>query len=167
MDYSYFESAIGPLLLTGDRQGLHGLYFSTGKKARGADPDWSRCDDTFRRVRKQLTEYFDGRRTVFELDLVPHGTDFQCAVWQALRGIPYGEMVSYKDIAQEVGRPRAVRAVGTANGSNPIAIIVPCHRVVGSNGSLTGFGGGLDAKRFLLDLEARHSGLFGAQVTSS
>lgn len=107
---------------------------------------------------QQLDEYFTGMRTTFDLPLTPNGTEFQLAAWQALRAIPYGETRSYAEQATTIGRPTAVRAVGSANGKNPISIIVPCHRVIGSNGSLTGFGGGLDAKTYLLQLERRVAG---------
>lgn len=160
MFYSYVESPIGPLLLSGGRDELQGLYFSTGSKARGADEAWERSDEPFRRVKKQLKEYFAGERKVFDLALTPTGTDFQLSVLDALQEIPYGETCSYLDIAQRIGNAKAVRAVGSANGNNPIALIIPCHRVIGSNGSLTGFGGGLETKRFLLDLESSHSGLW-------
>ena len=160
MYYSYFESPIGPLLLNGGRDALQGLYFSTGKKARGADDDWQRSDEPFRRVKRQLKEYFAGERKVFDLALAPRGTDFQLSVLAALQEIPYGETCTYLEIAERIGNAKAVRAVGSANGNNPIALIIPCHRVIGSNGSLTGFGGGLDTKRFLLDLELSHSGLW-------
>ncbi len=107
---------------------------------------------------QQLDEYFSGQRTSFDVPLSPSGTEFQLEAWQALRAIPYGETRSYAEQATTIGRPKAVRAVGAANGRNPISIIVPCHRVIGSNGSLTGFGGGLDAKTFLLEHERRVSG---------
>lgn len=158
--YSYLQSPIGPLLLFGDGVKLSGLHFSTGNKAKAADPSWRRADDAFARVRQQLTEYFAGERKTFDVALAPAGTEFQMSVWQALTEIGYGETASYADVAARIGNPKASRAVGTANGSNPIAIIVPCHRVIGSDGSLTGFGGGLDSKRFLLQLEASHSGLW-------
>lgn len=161
MFYSYMDSPIGRLLLAGDRHSLKVVGFSSGKLARGADPDWERFDEPFRRVRAQLEQYFAGERKTFDLDLAPDATPFQAMVLEALREIPYGETRSYRDIAEQIGNPKAVRAVGGANGSNPIPIIIPCHRVIGSNGTLTGFGGGLDSKRFLLDLETRHSGLFG------
>ena len=160
MYYSYLDSPIGPLLLNGSRDHLEGLYFTTGKKARGADESWERADEPFLRVKKQLKEYFAGERKSFDLELAPQGTDFQLSVLKALQDIPYGETCSYADIAQRIGNAKAVRAVGSANGNNPIALIIPCHRVIGSNGSLTGFGGGLDTKRYLLDLELSHSGLF-------
>ena len=160
--YSYMDSPVGPLLLTGDRHAVTGLHFSTGSKARGANPEWERFDEPFRQARQQLQEYFAGMRKRFELDLAPSGTPFQLSVLQALQEIPYGETRSYKDIAERIGNPKAVRAVGAANGSNPIAVIIPCHRVIGSNGTLTGFGGGLDAKRKLLELEFGHSGLWAS-----
>ena len=153
MYYSYLESPIGPLLLSGGRDALKGLHFSTGKKARGADEAWERSEAPFLRVKKQLKEYFAGERKRFDLELEPEGTAFQLSVWAALLEIPYGETRSYLDIAEGIGNPKAVRAVGSANGNNPIALIIPCHRVIGSNGQLTGFGGGLDAKRYLLDHE--------------
>lgn len=161
MFYSYMDSPIGRLLLAGDKNNLKVLGFSSGNKARGADADWERFDEPFREVKKQLEEYFAGKRKVFELKLVPDATPFQATVLQALQDIPYGETRTYGDIAESVGNPKAVRAVGGANGNNPIPIIIPCHRVIGSNGTLTGFGGGLESKRFLLDLETSHSGLFG------
>jgi methylated-DNA-[protein]-cysteine S-methyltransferase len=160
MYYSYADSPIGPLLLSGERDVLQGLFFSTGKKARGADASWERYDEPFRRVKKQLAEYFDGKRRSFDVSLRPEGTKFQLAVLDALLEIPYGETRSYGQIAERIGNPKAVRAVGSANGSNPIAVIIPCHRVIGSDGNLTGFGGGLDSKRYLLELEVSHSGLF-------
>ena len=162
MFYSYMDSPIGRLLLAGDKHSLKVVGFSSGNKARGANADWERFDEPFRKVKAQLKEYFAGDRKVFDVDLLaPDATPFQSSVLEALREIPYGETRSYRDIAERIGNPKAVRAVGGANGSNPIPIIIPCHRVIGSNGTLTGFGGGLDSKRFLLDLETSHSGLFG------
>ncbi len=160
MYYSYMDSPIGRLLLAGDQEGLKVLGFSSGAKARGADPDWERFDEPFRDVKRQLAEYFDGRRRTFDLAVAPEATPFQARVLAALQAIPYGETRSYREIAVSLGNPKAVRAVGGANGNNPIPIIIPCHRVIGSNGSLTGFGGRLQCKRFLLDLERSHSGLF-------
>lgn len=148
-------SPIGPLLLAGDGGALSMIHFSSANGARGADPSWTRDDAAFPEAVRELREYFDGTRRTFDLDLAPSGTAFQRAVLDALLTIPYGETRSYADIARQVGRPRAVRAVGAANGRNPLPIVIPCHRVIGSNGSLTGFGGGLDTKRFLLDLETR------------
>ena len=161
MFYSYMDSPIGRLLLAGDKHSLKVIGFSSGDKARGANADWERFDEPFRKVKVQLEEYFAGHRKIFDVDLAPDATPFQSSVLEALREIPYGETRSYRDIAERIGNPKAVRAVGGANGSNPIPIIIPCHRVIGSNGTLTGFGGGLDSKRFLLDLETSRSGLFG------
>jgi methylated-DNA-[protein]-cysteine S-methyltransferase len=161
MHYTYMDSPIGRLLLAGSRDELHVIGFSSGAKARGADLEWQRSDESFGEVKRQLGEYFEGARQVFDLALAPQASAFQAQVLDALLEIPYGETRSYRDIAVAVGNPKAVRAVGGANGNNPIPIVIPCHRVVGSNGSLTGFGGGVETKRFLLDLERRHSGLFG------
>ena len=136
------------------------MYFSSGSKARGADHSWVEKPEYFAQASKQLEEYFAGTRRDFDLVLKPQSTPFQSQVLEALQTIPYGEVCSYKDIAAQIGNPKAVRAVGTANGTNPIAIIIPCHRVIGSDGSLTGFGGGLDAKRHLLALEKDQTGLF-------
>ena len=160
MFYSYVDSPIGALLLTSERTVLQGLYFSSGNKARGADAEWERYDEPFRRAKRQLDEYFAGERKQFDLELDPPGTDFQKSVLAALLEIPYGETRSYLDIAEQIGNPKAVRAVGGANGNNPIAVIIPCHRVIGKNGSLTGFGGGLEVKSKLLELELGHTGLF-------
>ena len=124
---------------------------------RDPKPDWIYKEKPFAAVRQQLTEYFAGERREFDLPLKLSGTEFQMSVLHALQQIPYGETTSYADIAERIGRPRAVRAVGAANGRNPIPIIVPCHRVIGSHGDLTGFGGGLDTKEALLRLEAEHS----------
>ena len=133
--------------------------------------DWSRDtvvheqadeqeDAVLRQAKQQLSEYFAGQRKQFDIPLAAGGTEFQQAVWESLRRIPYGELCSYGDIARKIGRPKAVRAVGAANGRNPIPIIVPCHRVIGSNGTLTGFGGGLALKRELLALEGAQSELW-------
>ena len=155
MRYTEMTTPIGPLLLAGGDDGLHAIRFSTGRKARGAEPGWVRDDGAFPEAVGQLQEYFDGTRRQFDLALVPSGTAFQRQVLDALLTVPYGETRSYADIARQIGRPAAVRAVGAANGRNPLPIVIPCHRVIGSDRSLTGFGGGLETKRFLLDLEAR------------
>jgi methylated-DNA-[protein]-cysteine S-methyltransferase len=152
--YTRAGSPIGELLLTGDGQALHGLHMLEGRRPIVPDPAWRRDDGAFRDVRRQLAEYFGGERERFELPLALAGTPFQSEVWKALREIPYGETISYGELARRIDRPRAVRAVGLANGRNPIAVIVPCHRVIGADGTLTGFGGGIERKRLLLDLEA-------------
>ena len=152
--YTKVDSPIGELLLTGDGSALHGLHMQEGRRPMRIHPDWIRAEEPFARARTQLAEYFDGRRREFDLPLAPWGTPFQLRVWHALRGIPYGRTASYGEIARQVGVPSAPRAVGVANGLNPIAVVVPCHRVIGADGSLTGYGGGLERKRLLLDLEA-------------
>ena len=160
MRYTYLRSPLGDLLAVRDDEGLTGLYLPSGKSAVAPRPDWTRDDTAFDDVRTQLEEYFAGDRREFDLPLHPTGTPFQQRVWRALCEIPFGETASYSETAVAIGAPTAVRAVGHANGQNPIPIIVPCHRVVGANGSLTGYGGGLDAKRWLLSHEAAHAGLF-------
>jgi methylated-DNA-[protein]-cysteine S-methyltransferase len=148
------DSPVGPLLLAGDSEALHVLSFGVGSRPREVDAEWT--PDTkgvLRNVRKELDEYFAGKLKKFSIRLAFKGTPFQNAVWKQLTRIPYGETISYLELANRIDNPKAVRAVGMANGANPIAIIVPCHRVIGSNGSLTGFGGGLPTKRALLELE--------------
>ncbi|MBJ50163.1 MAG: cysteine methyltransferase [Gammaproteobacteria bacterium] len=156
MYYTYAASPIGQLLLAGSADALQVIGFPHGDKARRADIGWERYDEPFKKTARQLNEYFAGERREFELELAPEGTKFQVEVLEALRGIPYGETRTYRDIAVAVGRPKAVRAVGNANGRNPLPIVIPCHRVIGSDGSLTGFGGGIEAKRYLLELEQQH-----------
>ncbi len=156
MFYDYFDTQlIGTLTLVGDERGLCHIEFEKKRKPLTLLPDWTRKASFFDGLKSQLRDYFKGRRRQFNLPLAPHGTAFQRKVWRALRNIPYGETVSYGDIAREVGNPQAVRAVGGANARNPIPIIIPCHRVIGSDGALTGFGGGLKIKQCLLDLERR------------
>jgi methylated-DNA-[protein]-cysteine S-methyltransferase len=148
------DSPVGPLLLAGNRDGLHVLSFGVGSRPREIDPSWvSDTKGELKGVRKELDEYFAGRLRKFSTPLAFEGTPFQNQVWKQLCRIPYGETISYLDLAKRIDNPKAVRAVGMANGANPIAIIVPCHRVIGSNGSLTGFGGGIPTKRALLELE--------------
>lgn len=152
MHYTYIDTPIGPLLLAGETS-LSRVSFPEGSMAFEPDAGWQRDDDAFPEARQQLREYFAGKRRDFTVPLDVHGTPFQRRVLEALRGIPYGETRTYKDIAHRIGSPLAVRAVGAANGSNPLPVIIPCHRVIGSNGKLTGFGGGLPTKQYLLDLE--------------
>ena len=161
MFYTLIPSPVGELLLAGSPDRLQLISFPTGNKARGAQSGWRRCDDLFTDAARQLAEYFDGIRRLFDLPLQPEVTPFQAEVLEALLDIPYGETRTYGDIAAQIGRPRATRAVGAANGSNPLPIVVPCHRVIGANGALTGFGGGLATKRYLLELERRHSDVQG------
>ncbi|MDQ6805088.1 MAG: methylated-DNA--[protein]-cysteine S-methyltransferase [Actinomycetota bacterium] len=154
MLYCTVGSPIGELLLAGDGEALQILTMQGGRRPIRPQADWTRSEGAFAAARSQLEEYFDGRRRRFELTLAPAGGPFELAVWRALLEIPYGETVSYGALASRLGHPAAPRAVGTANGRNPIAVIVPCHRVIGADGSLTGYGGGLERKRLLLDLEA-------------
>ena len=151
--YTTVESPIGELLLLGDGDALHGLYMQDGRKPVRISPSWQESAEPFAGVREQLREYFAGQRTTFDIPLVMAGAQFERGVWRALQDIPYGETVSYGEIARRVGQPSAPRAVGLANGRNPIAVIVPCHRVIGADGTLTGYGGGLERKRLLLELE--------------
>jgi methylated-DNA-[protein]-cysteine S-methyltransferase len=157
MYYCYLDTPIGELLLAGHDGALCLVSFPEGSMRRDPEADWIYNEKPFAAARQQLTEYFAGERREFDLPLKLSGTEFQMSVLQALQQIPYGETTSYADIAERIGRPKAVRAVGAANGRNPIPIIVPCHRVIGSHGDLTGFGGGLDTKEALLRLEAEHS----------
>jgi methylated-DNA-[protein]-cysteine S-methyltransferase len=154
--WTTIDSPLGPLLLTADEKGITGLHMD-GEAHGPTQPgnNWVEDAPRFTAARHQLEEYFAGVRTEFDLPLRPVGTPFQQEVWAALQTIPYGEVRSYGEIAEQIGRPGASRAVGLANGRNPIAVIVPCHRVIGASGALTGYGGGLDRKLLLLDLEAR------------
>lgn len=162
------RSPVGPLLLVGELHAgelaLSGIHFEGA--ARSADIMAHAREDApaFADVVRQLEEYFRGERSTFEIVLSPRGTPFQREVWRALSSIPYATTTTYGAIARAVGRPRAVRAVGAANGQNPLPIVVPCHRVIGSDGTLTGYGGGLERKRVLLDLEARHAARFGGDA---
>ena len=157
--YRTMATPVGELVLTASETGLTGVYFPTSRShplprsARGGLSGSGGTNDLLNRVAAQLGQYFAGTRTTFDLPLEPTGTDFQLSVWDLLRKIPYGVTTSYGELARRLGDPRATRAVGAANGANPIPIIVPCHRVVGSKGELTGFGGGLDRKRWLLEHE--------------
>ncbi len=143
-----FESPIGFLRIVGSAAGIHAIAFRDQAEAPGGP-----VPVTLRPCVQQLEEYFTGRRRLFTVRLAPRGTPFQMRVWQALRDIPYGQTRAYYELAQAIGNPRAVRAVGAANGRNPIPILIPCHRVIGRDGSLVGFGGGLWRKAFLLRLE--------------
>ena len=157
--YTTIESPVGPLLLACDERGLRRVSFENGKRATPLQPDWKLDKEPFSEVIRQLQAYFSGELKEFNVQLAMEGTEFQLRVWNALRAIPYGETISYARLAERIGNPKAVRAVGLANGSNPIPIIVPCHRVIGSDGSLTGFGGGLSTKKRLLELENRQLSL--------
>jgi methylated-DNA-[protein]-cysteine S-methyltransferase len=158
MKYSLIGSPLGDLLVARDDVGIAALYLPTGKNAQSPNPGWTREDTAFDDVRTQLGEYFAGERQEFDLPLHPIGTAFQQQVWLALREIPYGQTASYGQTAAAIGHPNGSRAVGLANGRNPISIIVPCHRVIGANGSMTGYGGGIEAKQWLLAHEQKTVG---------
>ena len=151
--YTFYSSPIGNLLLAGDDSALHRIGFPSGSRARRPDAEWQLDPAPFVEAERQLQAYFAGELRCFDLPLCFDGTEFQNQVWRALCDIPWGETITYSELARRVGRPTASRAVGAANGANPLPIIAPCHRVIGADGSLTGFGGGLDTKRFLLRLE--------------
>jgi methylated-DNA-[protein]-cysteine S-methyltransferase len=161
--HTYMESPVGRLLLEGDDKGLQRVAFTKGKAGQAiplpdSHPDPLRRPGPLQDAVNQLKAYFAGDLRGFDLPLKLQGTPFQLSVWRALQDIPYGETTSYGELARRVGTPKGSRAVGLANGSNPIAIVVPCHRVIGSNGKLTGYGGGLDNKHTLLALERQHAG---------
>ena len=151
MNYQYLESPVGRLRLVSNGESLTAIEWEDlqTESAEGIE----RSDGALEACANQLSEYFAGHRHSFDLPLSPEGTAFQQNVWSALKRIPYGEVRSYRDIAESLDKPKAVRAVGAANGRNPLPIVVPCHRVIGSDGSLTGFAGGLEAKKILLRLE--------------
>jgi methylated-DNA-[protein]-cysteine S-methyltransferase len=154
MLYTTLDSPLGELLAVGDGHRLRGLYMQEGRTAIPVQPGWERSEEPFAALGAQLADYWDGRRTTFDLPLETEGSPFQRRVWRALQDIPYGETISYGELARRIRVPSAARAVGVANGHNPICVIVPCHRVIGADGGLTGFGGGLERKRLLLELEA-------------
>jgi methylated-DNA-[protein]-cysteine S-methyltransferase len=151
--YTIIRSPIDDLLLVSNGDALTGLYMEQTRHGRAIDAAWKRDPGPLREVVRQLQAYFEGELTRFDVPIVHEGTDFQRVVWEALRGLHFGERVSYGEMARRIGRPSASRAVGHANGRNPIGIIVPCHRVIGAGGSLTGYGGGLGRKQWLLEHE--------------
>lgn len=153
VSYWICSSPVGRLLLVGGSKGLQVLQFQDGAHPLDIQPTWKKAREPFCVVLEQLKEYFAGSRIRFHIPLNLQGTPFQRRVWQALQRIPYGRTVSYGEIAKQVGSPQASRAVGAANGQNPVSIIVPCHRVIGANGKLVGYGGGLPIKTALLELE--------------
>lgn len=159
MIFSYAETPIGDLLVASNEEGaLAEIRFAHNGRPADAPKSWNRNDRVLTSVVAQLRAYFAGELRDFDVSLAFSGTEFQERVWGRLRGIPYGQTTTYGAIARAIGHPDAVRAVGAANGANPIPIVVPCHRVIGSNGALTGFGGGINVKRWLLDHEARVAG---------
>ncbi|PHR10148.1 MAG: cysteine methyltransferase [Sulfitobacter sp.] len=153
LPYCYYASPIGNLLLAGTREEIRLLSFPTGSRTVNPKETWFQDHGQFSKIIEQLSSYFAGELVKFDLPLKLTGTTFQKSVWNALLEIKYGETVSYSSIASQIGRPNACRAVGAANGANPIPIIIPCHRVIGTNKTLTGFGGGLPTKEYLLRLE--------------
>ncbi len=157
--YSLAPSPIGDLLLVGGDDGLRGVHMTPHSGRYGIAPGWRRDDAALAEARDELRAYFAGELTEFTVRLAPEGTAFQRSVWDGLRAIPFARTRSYGELAAEIGCPGAARAVGLANGRNPIAVIIPCHRVIGADGSLTGYGGGLDRKRLLLAHEREVAGV--------
>ena len=155
-----YDSPIGILTLACDSEGLRHIIFPGGDRTFDTPPDWESRAEPFTNVVTELDEYFAGTRREFTVTLAPTGTEFQQTVWNALRAVDYAETCSYGDIAKRIGKPKASRAVGAANGANPIPIIVPCHRIVGASGQLTGFAGGLLTKSWLLAHERGEGQLF-------
>jgi methylated-DNA-[protein]-cysteine S-methyltransferase len=153
--YTQIESPLGPLLLAADQAGLREILFVNGRHPARPESSWKEDRAPLKETISQLHAYFAGELENFDLQLAPQGTPFQLGVWRRLCDIPYGETISYGELAGRIGNPKASRAVGLANGSNPIPIVIPCHRVIGSNGKLTGYGGGLPIKEKLLALERR------------
>jgi methylated-DNA-[protein]-cysteine S-methyltransferase len=154
--YSYVESPLGQMLVRGDGQFVIGLFMPDHKGGHRPDPSWQLADEPFAAIHEQLAEYFAGERRQFTVPLRMTGTPFQRRVWQELVRIPFGATISYAELARRIGQPTASRAVGHANSRNPVSILVPCHRVIGANGKLTGYAGGIDRKQWLLDWE-RHA----------
>jgi methylated-DNA-[protein]-cysteine S-methyltransferase len=151
--YTYVETPIGSLLVAGDDHSVHLISFPEGGRSRKPEPNWREEHGAFVNAIEEIRAYFAGEISRFSINLTMTGTEFQKSVWRALMTIPFGQTASYGEIAKRIGLPSASRAVGAANGANPLPIVVPCHRVIGANGSLTGFGGGLPVKQFLLDHE--------------
>lgn len=156
-EWRALETPVGPMLLAGNDDSLHNVFLpnAAGELAETIDPAREGLPRAVAKAERQLGEYFSGERREFDLPLDPQGTDFQRAVWLALGEIPYGETATYGDVAARVGKPTAYRAVGATNGRNPLPVVLPCHRVIGANGKLVGYGGGLELKQQLLDHERR------------
>ena len=162
--YDTFDSPHGGMLIAASERGITGVYFERQKYAPTQREGWKHAPANvhLRKAKKQLQEYFAGRRKTFDLELDPAGSSFQKRVWKAIAGVPYGETISYGELARRCGFPEGARAAGAATGRNPIGIVVPCHRIVGANGKLTGYAGGLDKKRALLALESGEKDLLSA-----
>ncbi|MEP6963091.1 MAG: methylated-DNA--[protein]-cysteine S-methyltransferase [Acidobacteriota bacterium] len=156
MYYCYLQSPVGPLLIAGDDAAVRRIHFPKNGKPVKAEAGWTLGErGAVADAARQLREYFGGARKEFDLPLAPEGTAFQRSVWRRLEEVPYGETISYGELARRVGNPKASRAVGSANGKNPLSIVIPCHRVIAGDGTIGGFGGGLDMKIKLLELETR------------
>lgn len=157
MQYTYLETPLGSLLIAGDESAVRTICFPEGRLSQAPEPGWTQATPkgALADAVQQLREYFSGKRTDFDLPLAPEGTAFQKSVWRTLSEIPYGQTISYIELAKRIGKPNASRAVGQANGRNPLPIVIPCHRVIAADGSLGGFGGGLPTKVKLLELERR------------
>jgi methylated-DNA-[protein]-cysteine S-methyltransferase len=155
--YDYYQSPRGRMLLVADDQALTGVYFIGQKYQPCIEAGWRRDGEhaPLRQAKHELAEYFGGTRTRFTVKIAPRGTPFQRAVWKAIAGVDFGKTIPYAELARRAGRPGSARAAGAATGRNPICVIVPCHRIVGANGSLTGYAGGLAKKHALLELEGR------------
>lgn len=165
--FTHLDGPLGPLLLVGREDAVTGLYFADRPKAPAIAPAWRETRAGLAQAIEQLEEYFAGQRTDFDVPLDLAGTPFQQQVWAQLRRIGYGETISYGELARRVGNPRAARAVGLANGRNPVCVIVPCHRVIAADGSLGGYGGGLDRKSWLLQLEGAGSRARSSSATTA
>jgi len=160
MYYSHYDSPIGRLLLVGDGPNIHRIEFAGTPHPVPIEPAWQPNRAVFATLCEELDAYFDGKLKAFSVTVAPEGSEFQRTVWSALQNIKYGQTCSYADIATSIGKPTACRAVGAANGRNPISIVIPCHRVIGSNGTLTGYAGGISAKQWLLSHETGEQSLF-------
>ena len=160
--YQYLRhvTPVGELFMVGDGGALKEIQFPISRRSRTPEPGWTEGSRFLSRVAREIDQYFARDRRTFDVELAPDGTEFEQRVWAELQAIPYGETISYGELASRIGRPSAARAVGAANGKNPLPIVIPCHRVIGRNGALTGFGGGLPIKRTLLGLESRERRLF-------
>lgn len=157
VEYTIINSRLGKILIAGTKAGLRCLSFQEGTEPLARHGDWTESSSAFRHAREQISRYLAGDIRAFDLKLDLRGTPFQLKVWEAVRKIPYGRTSTYAEIARSVGSPRAARAVGAANAANPLPLIIPCHRVVGEGGRLTGYRGGIDLKRRLLELEGASS----------
>ena len=167
--FGFYESPMGRMLIVANERGLAGLYFLGQKYCVRVGEDWrlDQENEIVRRTARQMAQYFDGKLKEFDLPLAPKGTAFQSAVWNAISSVKYGETVTYSELARRAGHPDGIRAAGTATGRNPITIIVPCHRIIGSDGSLTGYAGGLERKRALQALESGTRSLFESRNEGS